>query len=50
MKERLEKSNKLVEESKIANEYWNSIPVMNKKEAIDYLKEAEKVYNPEWLH
>ena len=33
-----------------ANEYWSSIPVMNKKEAIDYLKEAVKVSNKEELH
>ena len=33
-----------------ANEYWNSIPVMSKKEAIRFLKEAEKVDNKEELH
>lgn len=33
-----------------ANEYWNSIPVMNKKEAIEFLKEAVKVDNQEELH
>ena len=33
-----------------ANEYWNSIPVMNKKEAIEFLKEAVKVENKEELH
>lgn len=33
-----------------AHEYWSSIPVMNKKEAIDYLKEAVKVENQEELH
>lgn len=33
-----------------ANEYWNSIPVMSKKEAIDFLKEAVKVENNEELH
>lgn len=33
-----------------ANEYWGSIPVMNKKEAIEYLKDAVKVENEEELH
>lgn len=33
-----------------ANEYWGSIPVMNKKEAIEYLKDAVKVDNKEELH
>ena len=33
-----------------ANEYWTSIPVMNKKEAIEYLKEAEKPENQVELH
>lgn len=26
-----------------AGEYWNTIPVMNKKEAIEFLKEAVRV-------
>ncbi len=33
-----------------AHEYWGSIPVMNKKEAIEYLKDAVKVENEEELH
>lgn len=33
-----------------AYEYWSSIPVMNKKEAIEFLKEAVKVENEEELH
>lgn len=33
-----------------AHEFWKSIPVMSKKEAIEYLKEAEKPENPEELH
>lgn len=33
-----------------AHEYWSSIPVMSKKEAIEFLKEAEKVDNQEELH
>lgn len=33
-----------------AHEYWNSIPVMNKKEALEFLREAVKVENEEELH
>lgn len=33
-----------------AHEYWSSIPVMNKKEAIEFLREAVKVENEEELH
>lgn len=32
-----------------AQEYWTSIPVMSKKEAIEYLKEAEQAPEDE-LH
>ena len=32
-----------------AHEYWRSIPVMSKKEAIEYLKEAEQAPEEE-LH
>ena len=32
-----------------ANEYWNSIPVRNKKEAIEFLRDAIKV-DSEVLH
>lgn len=33
-----------------ANEYWESIPVMSKKEALEYLRDAEKPENKEDLH